>query len=264
MNLADYRRFVSYIYAYRNGKKEKNTGFAKVEARKRNLRISIQLEAPENRETSLDAYGFIRKGEKNFGIFLGEMQKSSGPLYFLKVETDTDNIKGSGHSLNQFSGLWIKGEAGENYITIWNDEPVKRMDLEIEMEEEEQERDDVRRDLSSHAFAYPPCPRRGVGHARREVQKKFFRSNQSSDWKQTARCWPHPQKLSVGEKTAHSLEVGAVNESNLSEAHLTAGGLLRQDVTKVLTVTAVFAAAGHLEALRGRTPGLNLRHDGSP
>ena len=24
MNLADYRRFVSYIYAYRNGKKEKN------------------------------------------------------------------------------------------------------------------------------------------------------------------------------------------------------------------------------------------------
>ena len=140
MNLADYRRFVSYIYAYRNGKKEKNTGFAKVEARKRNLRISIQLEAPENRETSLDAYGFIRKGEKNFGIFLGEMQKSSGPLYFLKVETDTDNIKGSGHSLNQFSGLWIKGEAGENYITIWDDEPVKRMDLEIEMEEEEQER----------------------------------------------------------------------------------------------------------------------------
>lgn len=137
MKLADYRRFVSYIYAYRNGKKEKNTGFAKVEARKRNLRISIQLEAPENRETSLDAYGFIRKGEKIFGIFLGEMQKSSGPLYFLKVETDTDNIKESGHGLNQLSGLWIKGEAGENYITIWDDEPVKRMDLEIEMEEEE-------------------------------------------------------------------------------------------------------------------------------
>ena len=49
MNLADYRRFVSYIYAYRNGKKEKNTGFAKVEARKRNLRISIQLEAQPSR-----------------------------------------------------------------------------------------------------------------------------------------------------------------------------------------------------------------------
>ena len=129
MNLADYRRFVSYIYAYRNGKKEKNTGFAKVEARKGNLRISIQLEASENRETSLDAYGFIRKGEKNFGIFLGEMQKSSGPLYFLKVETDTDNIKDSGHSLNQFSGLWLKGEAGENYITIWADAPVTRLAL---------------------------------------------------------------------------------------------------------------------------------------
>ena len=138
MNLADYRRFVSYIYAYRNGKKEKNTGFAKVEARKRNLRISIQLEASGNRETSLDAYGFIRKGEKIFGIFLGEMEKSSGPLYFLKVETDTDNIKESGYGLNQLSGLWIKGEPGENYITIWDDEPVKRMELEIEMEMEDE------------------------------------------------------------------------------------------------------------------------------
>ena len=136
MNLADYRRFVSYIYAYRNGKKEKNTGFAKVEARKKNLRISIQLEAPGNRETSLDAYGFIRKGEKIFGIFLGEMERTSGQLYFLKAETDTDNIKESGYGLNQLSGLWIKGEAGENYITIWDDEPVKRMDLEIEMEPE--------------------------------------------------------------------------------------------------------------------------------
>lgn len=82
MNLADYRRFVSYIYAYRNGKKEKNTGFAKVEARKRNLRISIRLEASENRETSLDAYGFIRKGEKTSGSFLGRCKNLPGPSIF--------------------------------------------------------------------------------------------------------------------------------------------------------------------------------------
>ena len=151
MNLADYRRFVSYIYAYRNGKKEKNTGFAKIEARKRNLRISIQLEAPGNRETSLDAYGFIRKGEKISGIFLGEMGRISGQLYFLKVETDADNIKESDYGLNQLSGLWIKGEPGENYITVWDDEPVKRMDLEIEREEEKPEKTEIPEEAPAEA-----------------------------------------------------------------------------------------------------------------
>ena len=140
MDLAAYRRFISYIYAYRNGKKEKNTGFAKAEARGRSLKISIQMETAGNREGSLDAYGFLRKGEKLSGIFLGEMKKSSGTQarlqYFLKVETDTENLMESGYALDQLSGLWIKGGPGENYITIWDEEPVTRMELEIEIQEE--------------------------------------------------------------------------------------------------------------------------------
>ena len=140
MDLAAYRRFISYIYAYRNGKKEKNTGFAKAEARGRSLKISIQMETAGNREGSLDAYGFLRKGEKLSGIFLGEMKKSSGTQarlqYFLKVETDTEDLMESGYALDQLSGLWIKGGPGENYITIWDEEPVMRMELEIEIQEE--------------------------------------------------------------------------------------------------------------------------------
>lgn len=138
--MAAYRRFISYIYAYRNGKKEKNTGFAKAEARGRSLKISIQMETAGNREGSLDAYGFLRKGEKLSGIFLGEMKKSSGTQarlqYFLKVETDTEDLMESGYALDQFSGIWIKGGPGENYITVWDEKPVTRMELEIEIQEE--------------------------------------------------------------------------------------------------------------------------------
>lgn len=137
--MAAYRRFISYIYAYRNGKKEKNTGFAKAEARGRSLKISIQMETAGNREGSLDAYGFLRKGEKLSGIFLGEMKKFSGTQarlqYFLKVETDTEDLMESGYALDQLSGLWIKGGPGENYITVWDEEPVTRMELEIEIQE---------------------------------------------------------------------------------------------------------------------------------
>lgn len=140
--MAAYRRFISYIYAYRNGKKEKNTGFAKAEARGRSLKISIQMETAGNREGSLDAYGFLRKGEKLSGIFLGEMKKSSGTQarlqYFLKVETDTEDLMESGYALDQLSGLWIKGGPGENYITVWDEEPVTRMELELEIEIQEE------------------------------------------------------------------------------------------------------------------------------
>ena len=33
--MAEYRRFLSYVYSYPNGKKEQNTGFVKIEARGR-------------------------------------------------------------------------------------------------------------------------------------------------------------------------------------------------------------------------------------
>lgn len=61
--MAAYRRFISYIYAYRNGKKEKNTGFAKAEARGRSLKISIQMETAGNREGSLVLMVFYGKGK---------------------------------------------------------------------------------------------------------------------------------------------------------------------------------------------------------
>lgn len=39
--MADYQRFVSYIYSYPGGVKDKNVGFAKVEVRAGEMRILI-------------------------------------------------------------------------------------------------------------------------------------------------------------------------------------------------------------------------------
>ena len=39
--MADYHRFVAYIYEYVNGKKMQNTGFAKIELRNAICRIQI-------------------------------------------------------------------------------------------------------------------------------------------------------------------------------------------------------------------------------
>lgn len=135
--MSDYRRFVSYIYAYKNGKKERNVGFAKVEVRAGRLKIYIQLDGIRNDMGGLDVYGFIRKQEKLYGIFLGEMEKGMQPIF--RTEGNPGDIRESGYSLNEVSGLWMKGNRGENYITIWDDEPVSTMELEVEFQVEEPE-----------------------------------------------------------------------------------------------------------------------------
>ena len=128
--MSDYRRFVSYIYAYKNGKKERNVGFAKIEVRGGRLKMNIQLDSVRNDAEGLDVYGFVRKKEKLYGILLGEMETGMRPVF--RAEEDPGNIRESGHSLNEIAGLWIKGAPGENYITIWDDEPVNTMELETE------------------------------------------------------------------------------------------------------------------------------------
>ena len=54
-----------------------------------------------------------------------------------RLEDDPADIKESGHTLNELAGLWMKGNHGENLITVWDDDPIMTMELEVEIEAEE-------------------------------------------------------------------------------------------------------------------------------
>ena len=58
--MAEYRRFVAYIYEYVNGIKGENAGFVKVESRNGVCRIQLHLQAVPAEETSLQVDGFVR------------------------------------------------------------------------------------------------------------------------------------------------------------------------------------------------------------
>ncbi len=135
--LSDFRRFVSYLYRYKNGKKEKNSGFAKVEVRNGILKINIQLESAENGQEGLDVYGFVRKGEKQTGVYLGAMQTGRLPWFQLAVKNE--QLGGTPYRLENFAGLWVKGAKGENHITVWDEEPMVTMELESEILEKTEE-----------------------------------------------------------------------------------------------------------------------------
>lgn len=121
--MAGYQRFVAYIYEYYQGKKAKNTGFAKVDSRNGVCKMQIHLQEIPQEETVLDIYGFVREQEWLLGVFLGKAVVQN-TVADIRVTTQTDHIGDSKYGLEQISGLWLSGGQGSVYLTAWDEEPV--------------------------------------------------------------------------------------------------------------------------------------------
>lgn len=122
--MADYNRFVSYIYLYERGIKTMNTGFAKVESRGGQCRVNITMKNMYHEShVKFSAYMFVRESGKLLGIYMGDLttQNSSGEF---SCVTDSGNIEGSGYGLEDIKGMIIRGENGKIYGTGWDDEAL--------------------------------------------------------------------------------------------------------------------------------------------
>ena len=122
--MADYNRFVSYIYHYERGMKAMNTGFAKVESRGGQCRISITMKNMYHESrVKFSVYMFVRESGKLLGIYLGDLntQNNTGEFF---VVTDSENIEASGYSLDDVRGMIIRGDNGKIYGTGWDDEAL--------------------------------------------------------------------------------------------------------------------------------------------
>lgn len=123
-SMAEYRRFIAYVYEYQNGKKGNGKGFIKVESRDGICRMQYKL-LGVCADTAVPAkiYGYVRKEGSCEGILLGECDLSGGNIQF-EQETKTQNMGGSPYSLEQLSGLIIVSESGIFYGSGWDDKPV--------------------------------------------------------------------------------------------------------------------------------------------
>ncbi len=136
--MAEYRRFLSYVYSYPNGKKEQNTGFVKIEARGRDCRMQFGLQKLPQEETALDVYGFVRQGGILQGIFLGRIPVEQGSAEGV-IAAERQQMGGSSIRLEELSGLWLKGEGPADYITVWDDFGVETQKLVLEPEADSEE-----------------------------------------------------------------------------------------------------------------------------
>lgn len=122
--MADYHRFVAYIYEYINGRKSRNTGFAKVESRNGICRIQIHIPDILPMEGKIEVFGFVRENDVLPVVPLAEGQVQSGS-FDRRITTPEETFGGSRYGFSQISGIWIRSASGRNWITIFDDEPVE-------------------------------------------------------------------------------------------------------------------------------------------
>ena len=127
--MAEYRRFVAYVYEYLKGKKENNCGFIKVEEREQQCRIELHLHCPGlPADLPCKIYGFVRKDGLMNGILLEILNTRPDAIEGF-IETDSASMNASGISLDQLNGMLFLTESGSFLGTQWDDLPIRPEDF---------------------------------------------------------------------------------------------------------------------------------------
>ncbi|MDD6037754.1 MAG: hypothetical protein PUD20_03005 [bacterium] len=76
--MSEYQRFFSYIYAYENGQKKTNVGFAKIQIKGASSSIELHMRSISFTNTSAELYLVIRNDHHLDGLLLGEIPFVNG------------------------------------------------------------------------------------------------------------------------------------------------------------------------------------------
>lgn len=120
-----YRRFVSYVYQYENGRKAGNRGFIKVEARGNTCSMQISLKGIcKDENASCTVYGFKREDGLLKGSRLAECPVRTGVVQEHLVFTRNEMGEAK-YGLQELSGVIFQGDDQTMYGTQWDDDPMK-------------------------------------------------------------------------------------------------------------------------------------------
>lgn len=135
--MSNYRRLISYIYEYEGKTKGRNVGFAKLEARSGQCKISVNV---KKIFTNGDAgiYLLSSIGE----IPLGKLFLRGGAGEF-RTAVQVENVEGSGCEMDNCYGLAIHEPEDDwrTYRTIWEDEVARAAEIELTRVVSEKEND---------------------------------------------------------------------------------------------------------------------------
>lgn len=139
--MADYKRLVSYIYAYPGGVRDKNVGFAKAEVRNGQFKLTVSVK------------GVYTDTPELFGVYVMVDGKKHQPGGFTLLKTGTVmvnqgigqyqdlfnpmNINQSGYTFEDISGIALARENDDFYrmFSLWEDCILNTEDITFAQEE---------------------------------------------------------------------------------------------------------------------------------
>ncbi len=126
--MTNYRRLISYIYAYEGGVKKQNIGYAKIEVRNGQCRIQVSVKKVYVGSSEIGVYLLAPSAE----LLLGRIFVRSGAGEF-RMQVSGENVEGSGLSIEDFYGLSIHDveSSWQSYTTIWEDAVAQAAELQL-------------------------------------------------------------------------------------------------------------------------------------
>ncbi|MBQ8813553.1 MAG: hypothetical protein IJZ85_03520 [Lachnospiraceae bacterium] len=126
--MADFTRFISYLYDYRGGERNRNLGFAKVESRQGMCRLTVCLNHGQVLQQKMALCGYIA-GEGVSLVHLGEMEKGARERQW---RFPAGNLGGCGVAPEQLSGLILLSEDRRAFLlSVWNDGNLTAEDIRL-------------------------------------------------------------------------------------------------------------------------------------
>ena len=121
--MADYKRMVSYMYQYDNGAKKKNVGYARVEAKNGECKITLHMQLLGLLDSIFPIYMIQRrKGDMEL-VYVGEAVLKN-QIIDSRLSTKEASIMNSGYSLSDMGGILLFLNNSVFYATEWDDKPV--------------------------------------------------------------------------------------------------------------------------------------------
>ncbi len=126
--MTDYKRMVSYMYQYENGVKKKNVGFARIEAKEGQCKITLHMQLLGQLDSIFPTYLIQRKEEGIELIYLGDTILKN-QVMDSKLTADEGNIMNSGYGLSDMGGMLLFLNDGVFFATEWDNKPINEDDV---------------------------------------------------------------------------------------------------------------------------------------
>lgn len=110
------KKGIFYIYSYRDGRRERNVGFAKLKIRNDKCKLVISLKPPmEYVAEEVQICLYKREGNKLLGFNLGYLQPLTEVSSF-RTEIDLKNLEEAGFSVDDMSGVYLYSSEHSRFV----------------------------------------------------------------------------------------------------------------------------------------------------